>query len=202
MSSQANAKISPSGGPATAALVARAAAGDRDAFATLYNEHHSEVYRYLHYRTRNRDLAEDLAQETFVRALRGIGTFAERSSTGGFAGWLCVIARNLHLDHCKAARTRLEISSSDFFEADDRLDSAEVGALRKLEAVEATETIAVAMRALNPHQRECIELRFLEELTAPETAARMGKGVGAVKTLTFRSMRLMQQALTAEGVAA
>lgn len=199
MSSQANAKISPPGGLVTE-LVARAAAGDGDAFATLYNEFQPHVYRYLFARTRNRHLAEDLTSETFVRVLRRIDTFTALPS-GSFAGWLVTVARNIHADHCKARRTRLEILTGDFFDADERLDSAETGALRELEAIEATQVIAMAMTALNPLQRKCVQLRYLDELSLAEAASQLGKSYGAVKTLTNRAMHTMQRALTDQAVA-
>lgn len=198
MSSQANAKISPPGGPSTAALVVQAAAGDRDAFATLYNEHRGEVYLSLVRRTRNRDLAEDLTQDTFVRALRRIDTFSVRPG-GSFAGWLVTIARNLLMDHYKASSTRLEVFTGDFLDADEGIGSAESNALRELEAVEAAQTVAVALLALNPYQRECIRARFLEELSLPEAVARLGSGGGAVKTLTHRSLATMRRVLAEDG---
>ncbi|MFG2963531.1 RNA polymerase sigma factor [Streptomyces sp. NPDC048288] len=201
MSSQANAKISTTGGRAPAALVAQAVAGDRAAFATLYNDHHGEVYRYLVARTKDRQLAEDLAQETFLRALRRIDTFKHLPTTAGFVGWLFVIARNLHLDHLKLFRTSHEVSVAEPFRTDVGEHSAEESALRDLDIVEAREAVTAAMTRLNPYQREAIRLRFFEELSVPEAAARMGKGVGAVKTLTFRAMRVMEQALV-EGAAA
>ncbi|MFI9824468.1 RNA polymerase sigma factor [Streptomyces sp. NPDC052013] len=200
MNSQVNGKISPPGGPGTE-LVARAVAGDRDAFAALYNEHRSEVFAYLFKRTRDRALAEDLTQDVFLRALRRLETFsAPRAS--GFAGWLAVIARNIYLDHVKLARTRLEVPVSEMADGDERDRSAESSALRELDIAEASETVAIAMRALTPYQRQCVEMRFLQDLSVPETAARLGKGIGATKTLQFRALRIMKDALISEAVAA
>ncbi|MFE0727894.1 RNA polymerase sigma factor [Streptomyces antibioticus] len=201
MSFQANAQISTTGGP-TAALVARAAAGDRDAFATLYNEHHGNVYRYLLHRTRDRHLAEDLTSETFVRALRAIGTFTPRPGTGGFPAWLCVIARGLHIDHCKSGRARREVPVGEFFESDRPYGGAEADVVRELEAVEAADSARKAMAALTGYQRECIRLRFLEDLSLEETVAALGKREGAVKTLTHRAMTVMRRVLADEAVAA
>ncbi|MEV1079926.1 RNA polymerase sigma factor [Streptomyces sp. NPDC050211] len=200
MSHQANAKINPPGG-AVSELVARAAAGDRDAFGTLYNDHHDEVFAFLYNRTRDRYLAEDLTQDVFVRALRRLSTFtAPRDS--GFAGWLAVIARNIHLDYVKSARARLEVSVAETYDGDSRDRSAEVSALRELDIAEAAETVTSAMRGLTPYQRECIGLRYIEELSVPEVAARLGKGEGAVKTLAFRAMTTLRQALAEQGAAA
>ncbi len=201
MSTQANAKINPSVG-LTAALVAKAAAGDRDAFATLYNEHRENVYRFLVRRSHDRHLAEDLTQDVFVRALSRIDSFDGRRTGGGFAAWLSVIARNLYLDHVKKSRVQREVSVPEVFETDARDRSTEVSVMRELDIAEANETLAMAMQVLNPHQQQCVRLRFIEELSVPETAARMGKDAGAVKTLTFRAMASMRRALADEAVAA
>ncbi|MGX1223186.1 RNA polymerase sigma factor [Streptomyces ambofaciens] len=200
MSSQANPKISPPGG-VDAGLVARAVAGDREAFGALYNEHRDEVFAYLYKRTRNRALAEDLTQDVFLRALRRLETFsAPRAS--GFAGWLAVIARNIYLDHVKLARTRLEVPVGEMSDGDERDRSAESSALRELDIAEATETVTTALMALTPYQRECVQLRFLAGLSVPETASRLGKGIGATKTVQFRALRIMRSALTETAVAA
>lgn len=199
MSTQVNGKITAGGAPESE-LVARARAGDRTAFAALYIAHRDTVYSFLYNRTRDRNLAEDLTQDVFVRALRRLETFSAPRSAG-FAGWLSVIARNIHLDHVKLARTRLEVPVGEMADSDECDRSAEASALRELDVAEVAETVTAAMRDLTPYQRQCVELRFLEGLTVPETAARLDKGIGAVKTLQFRAMGIMRQTLT-QGVAA
>lgn len=201
MSSQANAKISPTGGHATAALVARAAAGDRDAFASIYNEHERTVYRFLYFRTRNRELAEDLTSETFVRALRRISTFIDRPLTGGVGAWLVTIARNLHLDHVKASRFRLEVPVAEFFETDSTDRSTEEATLQDLDAIEARHNIVAAMKDLTPGQRTVVQLRYLDELSVAEAAALMERDPRAIKTLTFRAITGMRRALADKAVA-
>lgn len=202
MNTQANAKITPPGGER--ALIERARTGDRTAFATLYNDNRQRVYRYFQYRVRNRQLAEDLTQEVFVRALRRISSFQFQGSN--FEAWLVTIARNLYFDHLKLARTRFECPTSEFAEVLDSGEqdrSAEHNALRGLEVVEATDTASRALSVLNPAQRRCVELRYLHGLTAPETAAELKTSVGAVKTMTFRAMEKMRAELRApQGVAA
>ncbi|MGW0558052.1 sigma-70 family RNA polymerase sigma factor [Streptomyces sp. NPDC002926] len=189
MLEHANCPIGPPGGPEPA-LVTRARAGDREAFAALYREHHRLVYRYLFFRTQNRHLAEDLAQEVFIRALRRIGSFAWQGSA--FAAWLLTIARNLHLDDARHSRSRLETLVAEFEDAGEGDRSAESTALRELEAIEAHETVRTALRTLNPYQRHCVELRFIYGLSTEETAHEMGRTVDAVKTLTFRAMQRLR----------
>jgi len=200
VSQQVNVKIRAGG--AEPELVARARAGDREAFAALYTEHRKDVYRFLVRRTGDRRLAEDLTQEVFLRALRRIETFSGRRTGGGFGAWLAVIARNLHLDHLKLSRVQREVPVAEMADGDARDRSAEASALRELDIAEAAETVTAAMAVLTPYQRECVRLRYFEDLSVPETAARLGKGIGATKTLQFRAMRLMQSALASEEVAA
>ncbi|NEC72939.1 sigma-70 family RNA polymerase sigma factor [Streptomyces rochei] len=191
--------MSPPGG-VDAGLVARAVAGDREAFAALYNAHRDDVLRYLIRRTGNRHLAEDLTQETFLRALRRVDTFTPRNASS-FVAWLMVIARNLHLDHMKLHRVQKEVPV-DVVNDGSTDPSAEQSAMRGLDAVDAAATVTAALAVLTPQQRECVRLRFFDELSGPETAARMGKGLPAVKTLQFRALRIMRSALTETAVAA
>ncbi|MFE1465507.1 RNA polymerase sigma factor [Streptomyces nigra] len=179
----------PAAGPEPV-LVARARAGDREAFAALYFEHYRAVYAFLLVRTRNRHLAEDLTQEVFVRALRRIGTFHWQGTA--FAGWLTTIAKNLWLDELGRGRTRWETPVAEFDDPRDTHRGTEALVLRELDAVEAQETVHTALHRLNPHQRHCLELRFLDELSAQETALAMGRSVGAVKTLTYRALRKLR----------
>ncbi|MEU3162236.1 RNA polymerase sigma factor [Streptomyces griseoincarnatus] len=188
-------KITEAGGGTE--LVARAVAGDRDAFAALYNGYRDEVFSYLYNRTRDRGLAEDLTQDVFLRALRRLETFSGPRASG-FAGWLAVIARNIHIDYLKSARARLEVPVAEMLDGDQVDRSAEVSALEAMDAADAIETVAYAMRTLNPAQRECVRLRFFEDLSVPETAAVLGKKTGATKTLQFRAMEKMRAELAAE----
>ncbi|MFD4787858.1 RNA polymerase sigma factor [Streptomyces sp. NPDC058459] len=199
MSSQANATIiTPE---AVTELAALAALGDRDAFATLYNGLQPLVFSYLVKRTRHRPTAEDLTSETFARALAGIHRFSERPASGGYLGWLYTIARNLHVDHVKRAATRMEIPLVMEQGVIDVDRSAEASALRHLDAIDAAETVEWAMRHLTVPQRECMRL-LVAELPLAEVAARLGKGIGAVKTLQYRAVANMRSALTTEDVAA
>ncbi|MEV5606973.1 sigma-70 family RNA polymerase sigma factor [Streptomyces sp. NPDC052225] len=199
MKPQASRKISPLGGPEPE-LVAAARTGDRDAFATLYNDHRDRVFRYVLLRTRDRALAEDLTQDTFVRALRRFETFTWQGREVG--AWLYTIARNLITDHYKARRTQSEVPVAEMSDEDEIVPSAEDGALRHLEIVEARETIAFAMLALTDGQRSCVRARFFEDLSVEETATVMGRKAGAVKTLQYRAVQAMHLALTDQAVAA
>ncbi|MYR93051.1 sigma-70 family RNA polymerase sigma factor [Streptomyces sp. SID4937] len=171
-------------------LLALARSGDREAFATLYNEHHAEVSRYIRGRVRDVYLAEDLVSETFLRALRRIETFAWQGIS--VAAWLVTIAKNLIVDHFKAMRTRLEVVVGDALNAEAVSVSAEDDGLRELAAFEASETVSVALLALTPEQHAAIQLRYLGELSISETATAMHRTEGSVKQLTYRGLAAMR----------
>ena len=105
------------------ALVELARAGDKEAFGLLYDHYQASVYRFLYYRTRSQTLAEDLTSETFFRALRSMNSF--RWQGKDFGAWLMTIARNLTMDHFKAGRTRLEMTTEDMTPHDDTTEGPE-----------------------------------------------------------------------------
>ena len=112
------------------ALVDLARSGDVDAFGLLYDHYQGPVYRFLYYRTRSTQLAEDLTSETFFRALRSMSNF--RWQGKDFGAWLMTIARNLCTDHFKAGRTRLEITTEDMGDHDDATEGPENAVLASL----------------------------------------------------------------------
>ena len=112
------------------ALVELARTGDADAFGLLYDHYQSSVYRFLFYRTRSVQLAEDLTSETFFRALRSMNNF--RWQGKDFGAWLMTIARNLATDHFKAGRTRLELTTEDMSAHDDATEGPEATVLAGL----------------------------------------------------------------------
>ncbi|MQM28369.1 ECF subfamily RNA polymerase sigma factor, BldN family, partial [Glycomyces albidus] len=180
-------------GDEVADLVARAQDGDPGAFGEIYDRYSDTVYRYIYFRVNNAQLAEDLASETFLRALRRISSFSWQGRA--FGAWLVTIARNLVVDHFKSGRYRLEIVKPDVLGADaqdsDPSTSPETAALEKL----TNATLLTAVKKLNPDQQECIVLRFLQGFTVAETARTMGKNEGAVKALQYRAVRTLARLL-------
>jgi RNA polymerase sigma factor (sigma-70 family) len=81
-------------------LVARAVRGERGAFGLLYQRHVERVYRYVQFRVHDTAMAEDLTQDIFISAYRGLAGLEQPDR---FAGWLMAIARNRVLNHWRAA---------------------------------------------------------------------------------------------------
>ncbi|WP_432476373.1 sigma-70 family RNA polymerase sigma factor [Nocardioides sp. GXQ0305] len=175
------------------ALVDLARTGDKEAFGLLYDHYQGAVYRFLFYRTRSTQLAEDLTSETFFRALRSMNGF--RWQGKDFGAWLMTIARNLCTDHFKAGRTRLEVTTEDMGAHDDSTEGPENAVLASL----TNEALMEALTRLPDEQRDCLVMRFLQGMSIAETAAVLERSDGAVKQLQLRGVRNLAKLLP-EGV--
>jgi RNA polymerase sigma-70 factor, ECF subfamily len=173
------------------ALVELARNGDSEAFGLLYDHYHSSVHRFLYYRTRSQQLAEDLTSETFFRALRSMAGF--RWQGKDFGAWLMTIARNLATDHFKAGRTRLELTTEDMSLHDDATEGPEQSVLAGL----TNEILLAALSELPDEQRDCLVMRFLQGMSIAETAAVLGRSDGAVKQLQLRGVRNLAKRMPA-----
>lgn len=172
---------------ASYALVEQHRAGDQTAFETIYRKHHAVVLSFVYSRTGNRRLAEDLAQETFLRAFRRISKFEWQGKH--VAGWLVTIARNLVADHFKSASYSREVFIEDGLGA-DRVDLTPEGNPEGTAVGHLTNLVLLdGLKQLSADQRECLVLRYLRGLSVAETAAVMGREVGAVKALQYRAVR-------------
>lgn len=168
-------------------LVRAAQCGDVDAFGELYERHHPGVFAYVLVLVHDRPLAEDLASETFCRALRAIRSVSERHSDPGT--WLFAIARNLVLDHWKRARSRREMSDTPTVEGagETHTDLRPNPEQRALQSEDHT-LLAALLARLNPAHSTCLVLRYGLGLSIKEIAARLDRTPGATTTLIGRAL--------------
>ncbi len=167
------------------ALVERTQAGEAAAFGLIYDRYVDTVFRFVHFRVGNRQLAEDLTSDTFLRALKRIGSFTWQGRDLG--AWLVTIARNLVADHFKSSRFRLEVTTAEMVDTDTVEESPE----GEVMAAFTNTALLEALQRLNSQQQECLVLRFLQGLSVAETARIMGKNEGAIKTLQYRAIRAL-----------
>lgn len=164
-------------------LVTAAQAGDRGAFATLYRTYAPGLYRYLRARLRNQAVAEDLASETFLRALRSLHTVTYQGRDVG--AWLTTIAANLIRDQLKSARYRNELLDHDTASTQVAHANPESIVVHADEAHRLQEALA----HLTAEQRKCLLLRFFHDFSIAETATAMNRDINAVKALQHRAIR-------------
>jgi RNA polymerase sigma-70 factor (ECF subfamily) len=175
-------------------LVARAQAGDAEAFGQLYDRYVSLIYRYIYYRVGSQALAEDLTSETFLRALRRMASFTWQGRDIG--AWFVTIARNLIADHFKSSRYKLEVATSDLLATAGDTPGESTPETEVLTNL-TNDALLAAVKRLGPEQQECVVLRFLQGLSVSETALAMGKNEGAIKALQYRAVRSLGRLLPA-----
>ena len=168
--------------PADEALVRAAQNGDRLAFGTLYQRYARMVHGILLARV-PRPAAEDLLQDVFLQALPRLGTLRDVSR---FGGWLAVIARNRANDYHRQARPTEELEESS---------GESAGAGRTREQVADGIFLLEVLRSLPEAYREPLILRFVEGMTGPEIAARMGMKHGSVRVNLHRGMQMLREKL-------
>ena len=158
-------------------LVAAFIAGNNEAFDTLLSRYQDRLYSYIQYYIHNRDLADDLFQETFVKAIVCLRQGGYRES-GDFYAWLTRIAHNLLIDHLRAERHD-EVQYADdgatlWNDNPQLLDSS-----RESELV--TEQVLKDVKRLVEHlpeeQREMVQLRYYQGLSFKEIAALTGVSI-------------------------
>ncbi|WP_354642141.1 RNA polymerase sigma factor [Kitasatospora camelliae] len=175
----------------TPALIDAAKTGDRDAWSELYLEYRRPVLAFLTRRTGNPALAEDLTQDTFVRAMTAIAGYRWTGKDPG--AWIFTIARNIMIDHDKRRSTRRERATEAVTDADSGVRVEEL----VIASAEA-DRVCAALCSLNDRQRTVLTLRYWDDLTSHEIAARIGLRVGAVKTLTYRARVNLRRTLADE----
>lgn len=166
------------------ALVVRAGRGDRAAFAELVRRHQAKVRALLLRLCGDRSLADDLAQEVFLRAHRGLVGFEGRSS---FGTWVYRISYNVYLNH--RTRTRSFAALPEDYDVraaapDDALSAPRADLRRDLVA---------AIAELPERYRAVIVLYYLQEVSYPEIAEILELPLGTVKTHLHRAKRLLRQ---------
>ena len=176
--------------------VTEIAAGELDDFDAVVREHRTAVFRFLLATLRERELAENLTQECFLRAYQARQGFRGAASV---RTWLIRIALNLVNDHRKSARLRFwrrvaETSLDVEFTGDwlaDRRSSPEAEAAAR----EQVRTVWRAAAGLSARQRTVFLLRFVEEMEIREIAAAMGLREGTVKAHLFRAVDAVRRKL-------
>jgi RNA polymerase sigma-70 factor (ECF subfamily) len=180
--------------------VARAVAGEEAAFRDLVRRYERPVFSLLYRMVRDRALAEDLAQETFIKVLNGIRSYNPQYK---FSSWLFKIAHNAAIDHLR--RRELETLSLDgsphatggdarrtpALQLGDRGESP----LHHVEARELGAAIEQAIARLRPEYRSCIVLRFVEGYSYEEIAEILDVPLGTVKTHIHRARNELRRYL-------
>lgn len=173
-----------------AELVAQTLAGSTRAFRLLVERYQRPVLSLIARMAGDLSLAEDLAQEVFVKAYRKLGTFDQQRK---LSSWLFKIAHNTTIDYLRKSRPEtvsLEITAGDEQESWEVLPADETGNPdRRAESSEAIAHLEAALRRLKPSYREILLLRFREGLAYHEIVEVTGLAMGTVKVQLHRARK-------------
>jgi RNA polymerase sigma-70 factor (ECF subfamily) len=179
-----------------AAIVSRARAGDADAFRVLVERHSRSLFRLAFRMTGNQQDAEDVVQESFLRAYRQLGNFDERAS---FGTWIYRIAANCSLDTVRSRKRRNDrMAPADDERMEDpmsQVPSPDPTPERIALSGEVRQRVADAMEELSPTERTAFVLRHFEGMRMEEVSRVLECQPGAAKHSVFRAVQKLRRAL-------
>ena len=182
-------------------IAALAKQGREAAFRELVRRYERPVFSLIFRMVRDREIAEDLGQDTFIKVLNNIDRYRPEFK---LSSWLFKIANNVAIDHLRKrqldtvsmegsphASTATEIEATSF-----EIASQQESPLDEMEARELGSSIERAIAALRPEYRSCIMLRHVEGRSYEEIAAILDLPLGTVKTYIHRARHELREALS------
>jgi RNA polymerase sigma-70 factor, ECF subfamily len=178
-------------------LVIAAKSGDEPAFETLFKRYQPRIFALALRYTRVREDAEDIVQQTFLKAFVHLHRFEGKAS---FCTWLTRIAINEALMLLRSGRALRQVALNDSSEDESAARGLQIpdsgpGPEMSYLQREGAQVLCAAIDELNPRMRTAIELRELAELSTQETARRMGLSVAGVKARVFHGRRKLRKIL-------
>jgi RNA polymerase sigma-70 factor (ECF subfamily) len=156
---------------------------DPQAWHDLFEHYFRKMYNFAYVRTGDVHLSEEIASEVFAAAARGISRYRDTGAPIG--AWLYRIARNITADYVDKRRRRPVVS----------IDTVQLETDGMALGVENATDLARCLAELTREQQEVIALRFYNECSLQESAAALGKSVGAVKLLQHRALASLRRLL-------
>jgi len=181
-------------------VVLLAQQGREAAFRELVRRYERPVFSLVFRMVRDREIAEDLAQETFIKVLNNVERYRPEFK---FSSWLFKIANNVAIDHLRKRQlVTISIDGSPHAAtaAEAEASSFDVGArgesaLEEIESKELGSAIERAIAGLRPEYRACIMLRHVEDRSYEEIAVTLDLPLGTVKTYIHRARHELREAL-------
>lgn len=177
------------------ALIARARAGDQDAFGVLVRLHQRQVYTLAMRMLRDQEEASEATQEVFLSAWQGLGRFREEAR---FSTWLYRIAYRHCLKVAESRRrdeaTRAELAAEAT--RAQRPESVMTSAVARDAEAQVREAVRAEIALLPPKYRAALVLRHIQELSYEEIAEVMRAPIGTVKTQLFRARAMLKERLS------
>ena len=179
-------------------LVMAYANGENKAFDTLLKRHENRVFSYIFYIVKNKDLADDIFQETFVKAITTIrqGRYTE---SGKFSAWITRIAHNLIIDHYRQEKSENHVSADtdDGFDIFNRRELSDGTIEDFMVSKQITDDVRRLIKALPKSQRQVLVMRYYRNMSFKEIAEATGVSIntalGRMRYAILNMRRLAQE---------
>jgi len=177
--------------PSDSDLVARARAGEVEAFGQLYLRYFDPIFRYLRTRLADAQDAEDMAETVFLRAYQALPGYRERGWP--FSAFLYQVARNALTDHYRQHRPETGLTEVENAGTPARALDEDLARMEQVAGLHR------AMAQLPPDYQEVIRLRVLLSLPTETTAQWMARSEGAVRVLLHRALETLRKRIAERG---
>lgn len=168
---------------------------DDSVFRRLYDDYNRDVFSFLIYITRNREIAEDLMHEVYVRVLKSYGNFEGKSSE---KTWLFAIAKNVSIDYFRKQATIKKHTNLFFDWETTELTATNAQPEQLIEVNEEKRRVLEALHSCTGDQKMVILLRYFQDLTIAETAEALDWTESKVKTTQHRAIKALQAKVRGE----
>jgi RNA polymerase sigma-70 factor (ECF subfamily) len=166
---------------------------DPEVYGEIYDLYVSQIYRFIFFKVSNKEEAEDLTANVFLRTWQYINEMGAET-IGNLQAFLYQVARNAVIDFYREKSQR-EISSEDLkIELKDQRQNL----VEKIQNISMLQEVKDALQQLKDEYREVVILRYIEEMNVGETAKILGKSKGAVRVLLHRAIKTLREILTEE----
>jgi len=178
-------------------LVAAYAEGDNKAFDVLLKRHENRVFSYIYYIVKNKDVADDVFQETFVKAIMTIRQ-KRYTENGKFSAWITRIAHNLIIDHFRQEKGEAQISTDrDGIDILNRQELCEGNIEDEMLSRQLTADVRRLIHALPESQRRVLLMRYYRNMSfkeiAEETGVSINTALGRMRYAILNMRRLAKE---------
>ena len=167
-----------------AGILHKAKDGQQTAFTEIYELYFKKIYRFIFYRVSHKEVAEDLAEEVFLKAFSKI---ASVNKAEAFEGWLYQIARNLVIDYYRQKRSTVPLE-----EIENTLEY-ETNVVEIFDLSQEQKTLLTLIKELSAEQQVIIKLKFFEELDNVAISELLNKSEGNIRIIQHRAILKLRE---------
>jgi RNA polymerase sigma-70 factor (ECF subfamily) len=157
-------------------LISRYVNGDESALKTLILRHEKKVFSYIMLSVKNRELAEDIFQDTFIKVINTLrsGNYKEE---GKFLQWVMRIANNLKIDYYRKIQRMPAFESNDDFDIFDFISEVDMSVEQKMITEQIYEDVKQIVQYLPDEQREVLEMRIFQGISFKDISEQTGVSI-------------------------